>query len=639
MTPRFSVIVPVYNGEAHLDECLRRLCNQTVPRDEYEVIVVDDGSTDATPEIAAGHPVRLIRQENAGRVEARNRGAREARSGDLVFCDVRVFVEPDVFETMLGIDRRPLMFGSDNPDQQQSSLLGRFFFCVYRRLWKPYYPQEWYGDFVELNAGNFDATPKGTGFFVCGRDFWLRHQPERSDRHLSDDTLIFAGMVREKPIWRCSLLRCHYQQRTDLRAALPHLHGRGVLFNSYYLRPGRRFFRLYLALWAVLLALVFAAIAFPRFAWVIPVGAAGLWLGTAARWATSLRNFSACLLALPLVTVAFGSGVLRGHWIDLRRLLGRSERSGGRARSLLSWAVLAGVIALAAWYLKNNWEVVSALAALPWWAWFAAAGPLLGLGLLNGLVLARMVRPLGLRLRAPEWVSLAFMTHLGNLLGPSRAGLVLRSLYLRRRGLALSHFVSTLGGSYILATLAQTTLAAVGLIALALGGRPVPVALAVLVGVGLAASAALAVWAPPAPSWLERKVPPAASILRGWKRILGEPRVLRQVFACMLGNVVLGTVLFAFLFGMLGAEVPLGAVAVVYGIGGIAALLAVTPAALGFFDFAAVATGAAFGIPPETSAAAMLVYRGAELALALSLGTLGSMYLLRTYRRLPREQA
>ncbi len=56
--PALSVILPVYNGERTLGQCLTALEKQTIPRSQYEVIVVDDGSTDATCAVAAGFPVR-----------------------------------------------------------------------------------------------------------------------------------------------------------------------------------------------------------------------------------------------------------------------------------------------------------------------------------------------------------------------------------------------------------------------------------------------------------------------------------------------------------------------------------------------------------------------------------------------------
>ncbi len=73
--PSVAIIVPVHNGAAYLDAALRSVLAQLGCR-ITSVIVVDDGSTDGSAEIAAAHPapVRLIRQAHAGAAAARNRG-------------------------------------------------------------------------------------------------------------------------------------------------------------------------------------------------------------------------------------------------------------------------------------------------------------------------------------------------------------------------------------------------------------------------------------------------------------------------------------------------------------------------------------------------------------------------------------
>lgn len=79
--PRVSVVVCTYNGAATLENCLDGLAKLEYP--DYEVIVVDDGSTDSTPQLAARHDVRLIRTENLGLGSARNTGM-QAASGEIV---------------------------------------------------------------------------------------------------------------------------------------------------------------------------------------------------------------------------------------------------------------------------------------------------------------------------------------------------------------------------------------------------------------------------------------------------------------------------------------------------------------------------------------------------------------------------
>jgi glycosyltransferase involved in cell wall biosynthesis len=83
-----SVIVPVYNSEAYIASCLRSVLQQDLR--DIEVIVVDDGSTDRTPECVqalADERVRYIVQANSGSAVARNRGLDEARGEFIAFCD------------------------------------------------------------------------------------------------------------------------------------------------------------------------------------------------------------------------------------------------------------------------------------------------------------------------------------------------------------------------------------------------------------------------------------------------------------------------------------------------------------------------------------------------------------------------
>ncbi len=82
-----SVVIPSYNSAATLGQCLDALLDQTFARDAYEIIVVDDGSTDATAQVAKARNVRVIRQANCGAGAARNTGAQHAAGDIVVFVD------------------------------------------------------------------------------------------------------------------------------------------------------------------------------------------------------------------------------------------------------------------------------------------------------------------------------------------------------------------------------------------------------------------------------------------------------------------------------------------------------------------------------------------------------------------------
>jgi cellulose synthase/poly-beta-1,6-N-acetylglucosamine synthase-like glycosyltransferase len=84
------VIIPVYNGSRTLRACLDALRSQDLPSGEYEVVVVDNGSTDATPAIVQGYgpPVRLLRETAIrGSYAARNAGIEGSRAAILAFTD------------------------------------------------------------------------------------------------------------------------------------------------------------------------------------------------------------------------------------------------------------------------------------------------------------------------------------------------------------------------------------------------------------------------------------------------------------------------------------------------------------------------------------------------------------------------
>jgi len=76
---RISVVIPTYNNAHVLRTTLAHLSRQDYPQEAYEVVVVDDGSTDETAEVVKAQssrlPVRYMWQPNAGRSAARNRGA------------------------------------------------------------------------------------------------------------------------------------------------------------------------------------------------------------------------------------------------------------------------------------------------------------------------------------------------------------------------------------------------------------------------------------------------------------------------------------------------------------------------------------------------------------------------------------
>jgi glycosyltransferase involved in cell wall biosynthesis len=102
-----SVIIPLYNKAAHIRRTIDSVLTQT--HGDFELIIVDDGSTDGGADIVrecADPRVRLVQQTNAGASAARNRGAAEAKSELLSFLDADDEWNKDFLETMLNLRQK-----------------------------------------------------------------------------------------------------------------------------------------------------------------------------------------------------------------------------------------------------------------------------------------------------------------------------------------------------------------------------------------------------------------------------------------------------------------------------------------------------------------------------------------------------
>ncbi|SFI09625.1 glycosyltransferase [Halpernia frigidisoli] len=135
-----SVIVPVYNVEKYLRKCLDSILNQTFSN--LEIILVNDGSTDSSPEICEDYAkndsrIKLIHQKNAGVSVARNIGIISAAGDYITFVDSDDWLEPDIYEKMFSITSEK--FSSDiimcdffkitnNSSEKISSVLRRGFY-------------------------------------------------------------------------------------------------------------------------------------------------------------------------------------------------------------------------------------------------------------------------------------------------------------------------------------------------------------------------------------------------------------------------------------------------------------------------------------------------------------------------------
>ena len=91
-----SIIVPFYNAEDHIKDCAESLLSQKYPTNDYEIIFVDNNSTDSSIDIVKSYPqIKLLSESKQGSYAARNRGIKEANGQIFAFTDPDCVASPD----------------------------------------------------------------------------------------------------------------------------------------------------------------------------------------------------------------------------------------------------------------------------------------------------------------------------------------------------------------------------------------------------------------------------------------------------------------------------------------------------------------------------------------------------------------
>lgn len=103
---RLSIIVTVYNREKYLRRCIESLLDQDISENEYEIVIVDDGSTDSSGRImdaysAQYHHIRVFHKENSGVADTRNCGLENARGEYITYVDSDDYVEKNCYRPLL----------------------------------------------------------------------------------------------------------------------------------------------------------------------------------------------------------------------------------------------------------------------------------------------------------------------------------------------------------------------------------------------------------------------------------------------------------------------------------------------------------------------------------------------------------
>jgi lipopolysaccharide/colanic/teichoic acid biosynthesis glycosyltransferase/glycosyltransferase involved in cell wall biosynthesis len=221
-----SVIIPAHNAAATITECLEALARQTMPRDQYEVIVVDDGSVDETAVLAANCGAAVIRHEQKrGAAAARNSGIQAAQGEIVSFTDADCQPDRDwLAQISRPLCQQPDVIGSKGIyGSRQRQLMARFVQIEYEDKYDLLHGQE-YIDFIDtysaayrrdvLLANNgfdenvFYVEDQELSFRLAARGYKMVFQPRARVYHRHSDTLLKYGRKKfQIGYWKAQIIR------------------------------------------------------------------------------------------------------------------------------------------------------------------------------------------------------------------------------------------------------------------------------------------------------------------------------------------------------------------------------------------------------------------------------------------------
>jgi len=324
---KISIIVPVYNGEETIGECLNGLMNQDYPRKNYEIIVIDGASTDRTPEIVSnllkkaekvGISFRYIRnQEREGRLVARINGAKEATHNLLLFIDSRCIAHQDLLRKIEQIDYEPIV---GNPLVKFDNSISRFYWLIRKRLYRRYFGEKF--EPVYMQKENFEKIGKGTTIFLCNRELFLSSQPEDGSIYVSDDTKLLWNIVQKKKILKHPDVQAIYLPRHSLREEIGHTFQRGPKFVDYYLdlRKQRFWMFIFSPLFLSILTISLLLINSTYFLYWLASSmlihvSISIWLSE------NIRDFFIVIALLPIMGFVFEMGILKGLTLKMLEVI------------------------------------------------------------------------------------------------------------------------------------------------------------------------------------------------------------------------------------------------------------------------------------------------------------------------------
>jgi glycosyltransferase involved in cell wall biosynthesis len=321
-------VIPVYNEQDWIERSVGALLASAEEANwPIEVVVVDDGSTDATPsrldELRERHGVTVLSQANGGRFEARRAGIAKASGEQILLLDSRVVVDIGSLtflrDQLVDHPERTVWNGHVNVASENNPYAG-FMAGLVKIPWRRYCANP---RLMSFGIDQFDLFPKGTGFFSAPRgvleaasDAFISLFDDV--RFASDDTGVLRWIAERHRIFLAPEFSATYHGRDSFKKFFAQSYFRGTTFvDSYLGSPGPARNGLFAAFGVGLLGL---GVALRRPKTAVALAAAGSAAAGVAvtRFGATTAEAKAVARLAPVFGAGFGAGAVRGLVMALR---------------------------------------------------------------------------------------------------------------------------------------------------------------------------------------------------------------------------------------------------------------------------------------------------------------------------------
>ena len=319
---QFSIVIPIFNEDKYIEALLRSIFKVDYPSDKFEVIVVNDASTDNTMEVINKYPaVNLINLKmNVGRYAARKIGAQEAKHSHILFIDSRAVVDSNILNVLNQLDEKIVVGTVLNVEKP--GLFDTFYIAIRRIMFRRYY--DLIQNPIRLTKDNFDSLPKGTTVLyvqkgIVFKAFEILNKIDIG-KDSSDDIRLINTIIQFTDGLIHPDVKITGLSRRSFWISFLHLIWRGGTFADYYFDLKKRNFWLVIFIPLLIIPVLLATFFLAQIAGVIKVAALlGLDLALSIFLARTFREFRIIIFMLPICVSAFYTGIIRGIFHRCRR--------------------------------------------------------------------------------------------------------------------------------------------------------------------------------------------------------------------------------------------------------------------------------------------------------------------------------